>query len=91
MEKNELAELEALRAENAALKAATADKHTIKISAKGAVCVYGFGRYPVTLYAEAWEEILGTPLGERILAIITANPDKVSRKDRNAQADTTEA
>ena len=29
-----------------------------KVSQKGAISVYGMGRFPVTLYAEQWERLL---------------------------------
>ena len=32
---------------------------SIKVSAKGAVSVYGMGRFPVTLYASQWEALFG--------------------------------
>lgn len=31
---------------------------TMKVSEKGAVSVYGLGRFPVTLYKEQWERLL---------------------------------
>ena len=52
------AELERLRAENEALKARASKPLTLKVSAKGAVSVYGLGRFPVTLYKEQWERLL---------------------------------
>jgi len=53
------AELERLKAENEALKKPAA-RGTIsfKVSEKGAVSVYGLGRFPVTLYKEQWEKLL---------------------------------
>ncbi|HJY81591.1 MAG TPA: hypothetical protein VKK81_10980 [Candidatus Binatia bacterium] len=53
------AELERLRAENAALKSKAAKGITLKVSEKGGVSVYGLGRFPVTLYKEQWEKVLG--------------------------------
>jgi hypothetical protein len=50
------AELERLKAENAALK--QRGPGSIKVSEKGAVSVYGLGRFPVTLYKEQWEKLL---------------------------------
>lgn len=48
------AQLDALKAENEALKAKAAARNnralTWKVSEKGAVSVYGLGRFPVTLY-----------------------------------------
>jgi uncharacterized NAD(P)/FAD-binding protein YdhS len=46
-----------LRAENERLKANKATTGGIKVSAKGAVSVYGLGRWPVTLYAGQWEQL----------------------------------
>jgi len=48
------AELERLRAENAALKSRSQRGITLKVSEKGGVSVYGLGRFPVTLYKEQW-------------------------------------
>jgi alkylation response protein AidB-like acyl-CoA dehydrogenase len=33
-----------------------------KVSAKGALSVYGLGRWPVTLYAEQWDRLLAFAL-----------------------------
>lgn len=45
------AELERLRAENERLKrSAGRGKLAMKVSEKGALSVYGMGRFPVTLY-----------------------------------------
>ena len=52
------AELERLRRENAALKKGTSDGTRMKVSEKGAVSVYGMGRFPVTLYKEQWLKLL---------------------------------
>jgi hypothetical protein len=51
-----------LEAENRALKAQI-DQHKpgelrLKISEKGALSVYGLGRFPVTLYKEQWARLL---------------------------------
>ena len=53
-------ELARLRAENEELKKkATAPRDiTFKVSQKGAVSVYGLGRFPVTLYKEQWVKLL---------------------------------
>ena len=48
------AELERLRNENAALKKGAATGITMKVSEKGALSIYGMGRFPVTLYKEQW-------------------------------------
>ena len=46
------AELERLRSENAALKKDASSGIRMKVSQKGAVSIYGMGRFPVTLYKE---------------------------------------
>jgi hypothetical protein len=54
-------QLVALQAENAALKASKDTKGyklTMRVSEKGAVSVYGLGRFPVTLYAAQWNALL---------------------------------
>jgi len=52
------AELERLRSENAALKKGAVTGITMKVSEKGAVSIYGMGRFPVTLYKEQWLKLL---------------------------------
>jgi AAA domain len=54
-----LAELERLRNENQNLRASTSKGTSIKVGAKGGVSVYGLGRFPVTLYKQQWERLLG--------------------------------
>jgi hypothetical protein len=53
-------ELERLKAENEQLKAKkkTSSELSFKVSQKGALSVYGLGRFPVTLYKEQWERLL---------------------------------
>lgn len=53
------AELEKLKAENAELKKKQSRQTYLKVSAKGGVSLYGLGRFPVTLYKEQWETLLG--------------------------------
>ncbi len=50
--------MERLRAENAALKQKRNTSVSMKVSEKGAVSVYGLGRFPVTLYQEQWAKLL---------------------------------
>ena len=52
------AELAKLRAENESLKKSSARGISLKVSQKGAVSLYGMGRFPVTLYKEQWLKIL---------------------------------
>ena len=65
------AELARLKAENAALKARGSNPLTLKVSQKGAVSVYGLGRFPVTLYKEQWESLLD--MADDIRAFIEEN------------------
>jgi hypothetical protein len=72
------AELERLRAENEALKARAAGAARIKVSEKGAVSVYGLGRFPVTLYKEQWLRLLG--MADEIKAFIAENESRLKVK-----------
>ena len=51
-------ELARLRAENESLKAKRSNAISFKVSDKGAVSVYGMGRFPVTLYKAQWYRLL---------------------------------
>lgn len=52
---DERAELEALRKE----KNKTGKKGLyLQVSQKGAVSLYGMGRFPVTLYKEQWQKVI---------------------------------
>ena len=73
------AELEKLRAENEALKRRTAKGTSLKVSDKGAVSVYGLGRFPVTLYQEQWVKLLD--LADDIRQFIKDNQDKLKKKE----------
>jgi hypothetical protein len=72
-------ELERLRAENAALKARSAKGLSLKVSEKGAVSVYGLGRFPVTLYKEQWTKLLD--MAEDIRAFIRENETHLKAKE----------
>ena len=78
-EKELQAELEKLRAENAALKRSTSRGLSLKVSAKGALSVYGLGRFPVTLYKEQWNRLLD--MADDIKAFIKANDQELRGKD----------
>jgi hypothetical protein len=73
------AELEKLKAENAALKARGGKGVSLKVSEKGAVSVYGLGRFPVTLYQEQWLKLL--EMADDIRAFIRENEGKLKRKE----------
>ncbi|MGH8144243.1 MAG: hypothetical protein ACREU2_17225 [Steroidobacteraceae bacterium] len=73
------AELERLRAENESLKKAGRGKLALKVSEKGAVSVYGMGRFPVTLYKEQWLKLLA--MAEEIKSFIEANNASLKSKE----------
>ena len=72
------AELDRLRKENDALKQTSSKGLSLKVSEKGALSVYGMGRFPVTLYKEQWLKLL--TMADQIQAFITANEDKLKTK-----------
>ena len=72
------AELERLRRENAALKKGASSGLRLKVSEKGAVSVYGLGRFPVTLYKEQWTKLLS--MAEEIRAFIKENDARLKAK-----------
>ena len=59
-----------LQAENARLARSTATGG-IKVSEKGGVSLYGINRFPITLYANQWEKVLGK--ADEIKAFIESN------------------
>jgi hypothetical protein len=73
------AELERLRAENAQLKNQDKGGLTLKVSEKGAVSLYGMGRFPVTLYKEQWLRILGN--AAEIETFIRDNESRLKSKE----------
>lgn len=73
------AELERLRNENAALKKGASAGLRMKVSGKGAVSIYGLGRFPVTLYKEQWLKLLD--MSAEICAFISANAADLKTKD----------
>ena len=76
-----MAELNRLKAENESLKNSTAHVRSLslKISEKGAVSLYGLGRFPVTLYKEQWQKVLGA--ADEIKAFIKANDAQLKAKE----------
>ena len=77
-EENLKAELEKLRAENEALKKASSRGLSMKISEKGALSIYGLGRFPVTLYKEQWIRLLD--LSDDIRVFIQNNDGQLKTK-----------
>jgi hypothetical protein len=73
------AEIERLRAENESLKKPARGVLSLKVSEKGALSVYGMGRFPVTLYREQWERLLA--MSDQIKEFIQQNDHALKKKE----------
>lgn len=75
------AELDRLRAENEALKNKKSNSGTLsmKVSEKGALSVYGMGRFPVTLYKEQWTKLLS--ISDELKKFMQENDSKLKTKE----------
>jgi hypothetical protein len=74
------AEIERLRSENENLKKpATRGQISMKVSEKGALSVYGLGRFPVTLYREQWDKLLS--VSEQIREFIQTHDTELKKKE----------
>ncbi len=51
-----------------------------KVSAKGAISVYGLQRMPVTLYVEQWERLLG--FADDIREFMKEHDSELKRKEK---------
>ena len=72
--------VEELKAEIERLKTQQTKRDvTFKVSDKGAVSVYGMGRFPVTLYQEQWLKLLDK--AEEIRQFIADNKSKLKVKE----------
>lgn len=71
-------EIDRLRAENEALKRSSSKGLSLRVSEKGALSVYGLGRFPVTLYKEQWLRLLD--LTEEIKTFIKQNDVQLKSK-----------
>jgi hypothetical protein len=80
-EQNVNEELERLRAENQRLKqqGTKAGALSFRVSEKGAVSVYRLGRFPVTLYQEQWDKLLGQI--DDLRGFIEANRASLKKKE----------
>ncbi len=76
-----LAEIERLRNSNAELAKKKERQVTLKVSEKGAVSLYGLGRFPITLYKEQWNAVLN--LAEDIKSFIQENENLLSEKKKD--------
>ena len=72
------AQIEQLRRENEALKRKAERAISLKVSAKGAVSLYGLGRFPVTLYKEQWTSVLD--MADEIRAFIVEHDAELKTK-----------
>ena len=74
------AEIERLRSENETLKKPQQrGAMSLKVSEKGALSVYGLGRFPVTLYREQWEKLLA--MSDQIRDFIQQNDQALKKKE----------
>ena len=73
------AEIERLKQENAQLKTGAKRGVSLKVSEKGGLSVYGLGRFPVTLYPEQWETLLG--MADQIHTFIDENRSRLKWKE----------
>ncbi len=74
------AELARLKAENEQLKRQQASPLSLKVSQKGALSVYGLGRFPVTLYKEQWARLLEN--AEDIRVFLDDHDGELKAKDK---------
>jgi hypothetical protein len=72
------AELDRLRRENEALKEQKTRPIQLKVSQKGAVSLYGLGRFPLTLYKEQWESVLS--MADEIRRFIVDHDAELKKK-----------
>jgi hypothetical protein len=72
------AEIDRLRAENETLKRPRGQT-SLRVSEKGALSVYGLGRFPVTLYREQWDKLLG--MADDIRQFIAENDHLLKKKE----------
>ena len=75
------AEIERLKAENQSLKSQAPARGTLsmKVSEKGALSIYGMGRFPVTLYKEQWLKLMS--IAEEIKKFIQDNDARLKTKE----------
>lgn len=61
------------------MQAQPARKLSLKVSEKGAVSLYGLGRFPVTLYGTQWTRLLDA--SDDIRTFLTVNASRLATKD----------
>ncbi len=72
------AEVARLKDENERLKTREGKDLRLKVSQKGALSVYGLGRFPVTLYKEQWTRLLD--LADEIRSFLKENDGQLKSK-----------
>lgn len=72
-------ELEQLRKQKATREAQDKKGISFKVSEKGAVSVYGLGRFPVTLYQEQWIRLFSEV--DNLKTFIEENKAKLKTKE----------
>ena len=76
-----------LKAKLAELEKKTARQRSgaleFRVSEKGAVSVYGMGRFPVTLYYEQWTRLLDA--APQLKEFLAENKSKLKLKDSGAE------
>ena len=71
--------MSSLRALVLDMHAKSQPRATLKVTEKGAVSMYGLGRFPVTLYYSQWVKLIERI--EDVKAFIEANKAKLSIKE----------
>jgi hypothetical protein len=74
-----LAMVAKLQADLATAKASKQRALSLKVSTKGAVSLYGMGKFPVTLYAGQWDRVLNA--ADEIREFMDANKALLATKD----------
>lgn len=89
--KAQLAEMQAQKEKLQAQLKSAAPTVSLKVGEKGGVSLYGMGRFPVTLYAEQWVQLL-TVHAPTVLAFIESKPAGLKTKaDKLAEKAAAEA
>ena len=73
------AEIARLRAEIEALRSASQSKLTLKVSEKGALSIYGLGRFPTTLYMTQFDRL--NAAWPDVQAFVKANRSRFTTKE----------
>ena len=70
-----------------AAKASAKAKVQMKVSEKGALSLYGMGRFPVTLYRGQWETVIGLVKDGSMEKFITDNAKNLRLKEDETPAE----